>query len=137
MTTSPAEPKASTVPPVDSPYRYPYGHLHHGQTDLFWLIQWRHDGLFSDGSEPNVVHEQLALRIYAIDKGAMVSDSTLSPPLRRLHFQGLGTISGLFYRRAMCLVGDVVAYPDSTVSIQFSHGHPPVSLPSVAHQGQS
>src|SRR6267154_3389049 len=31
-------------------------------------------------------------------------------PLRQLHFQGRSTIHGHFYRRVMCLVGDVVAY---------------------------
>ena len=60
--------------------------------------------------DPNIVSEQLALQmqIYAPNHGGMVSDATF--PFVNYILQGLSTIPGRFYRRVMCLVGDVVAY---------------------------
>ena len=61
---------------MGSPYLYPFGHIHHGQS-----YGDSYNGTIDlSQTDSNVVHEQLVLqmRIYALSYGGMVANSSLS-----------------------------------------------------------
>jgi hypothetical protein len=128
----PVLPPYSPVPPVGSPYPYPYGHIRRGQT-----YSGSYNGTMDFSQmDPNVVREQLALQmqIYALNNGGMVSDSTLSPS--STPFPGPQYNPWAFLQTSNVFGGRRGGIPDSTASMQSSPSHQPVSLPPLARPGQ-
>ncbi|KAH9962452.1 hypothetical protein BC827DRAFT_1267057 [Russula dissimulans] len=122
----PILPPYSPVPPVGSPYPYPFGHIRRGPP-----YSGSYNGTMDlSQMDPNVVREQMALQmqIYALNNGGMASDSTLSPSstpypgpqynpwafLQTSHVFGGGRRGGI---------------PDAMASMRSSPSHQPVSLP--------
>jgi hypothetical protein len=128
----PVLPPYSPVPPVGSPYPYPYGHIRRGQT-----YSGSYNGTMDFSQmDPNVVREQLALQmqIYALNNGGMVSDSTLSPS--STPFPGPQYNPWAFLQTSNVFGGRRGGIPDSTASMRSSPSHQPVSLPPLARPGQ-
>lgn len=128
----PVLPPYSPVPPVGSPYPYPYGHIRRGQT-----YSGSYNGTMDFSQmDPNVVREQLALQmqIYALNNGGMVSDSTLSPS--STPFPGPQYNPWAFLQTSNVYGGRRGGIPEPTASMRSSPSHQPVSLPPVARRGQ-
>jgi len=128
----PVLPPYSPVPPVGSPYPYPFGHIRRGQT-----YSGSYNGTMDlSQMDPNVVREQLALQmqIYALNNGGMVSDSTLSPS--STPYPGPQYNPWAFLQTSHVYGGRRGGIPDSTASMHSSPSHQPVSLPLLSRPGR-
>ena len=119
----PVLPPYSLAPPVGSPYPYPFDHIRRRQSyggsyprtvDLAQM-------------DANVVREQLALQIYALNNGSMVSDSTLSSS--STPFLGPQYNPWTYLQTSNALGGRHGGRAKSTASMHSSPSHQPVPLP--------
>jgi hypothetical protein len=129
----PVLPPYSPIPPVGSPYPYPYGHIRRGHS-----YAGSYNGTVDlSQMDPNVVREQLALQmqIYALNNGGMVSDSTLSPS--STPFPGPQYNPWTYLQTSNAFGGRRGGMVDSNASMQSSPSHQPVALPPLSrgHRG--
>ena len=125
---NPVIPPYSPVPPMGSPYPYPFRHIHCGQS----YGGSYHGTIDLSQMDSNIVREQLVLqmRIYALSHGGMVSDSALSPsstPFPRLQYNPwafLQTSNAFGVRRG--------GLAESMASRWLSLSHQPVALPPLS-----
>ena len=124
----PVLPPYSPVPPVGSPYPYPFGHIRRGQS-----YGGSYPGTVDlSQMDPNVVREQLALQmqIYALNNGGMVSDSTLSPS--STPFPGPQYNPWTFLQTSNAFGGRRGGLAESMASRRSSPSHQPVPLPPLS-----
>ena len=118
-------PPYSPIPPVGSPYPYPFSHVRrsHGYANP---IRPSASSTY-DQNHPSVIQEQLALQwqMYALNNSrAPPSDSTLSPS--STPFQGAGYNPWAFLHTNRAFGG---RFPDPMTSLQSSPSHEPIPLP--------
>ncbi|KAH7922877.1 hypothetical protein BV22DRAFT_1016446 [Leucogyrophana mollusca] len=123
---------ASPAPPVGSPYPFPFSHVRRSNTYSGYPTQPAPSSNY-DPNHPSVIEEQLALQMqmYALNNHAAMSDSTFSPSTTP--FPGPGYNPWAFLQASRAFGGRRL---DSTMSLQSSPSHQPVSLPFPTSRGR-